>query len=147
MSVSEISIPMSTRQFLELAQFLKDQGSDRDPVDAVHAAVEYWMENASWKKETLLPEAMAKNVDELQKGYFWKKLFLPSGTKARIVYKGKTYFAEVKADGLHYASKVLTPSGFVHEVTRTSRNAWNDIEVRLPEKDTWLLAADLRRDL
>jgi hypothetical protein len=102
------------------------------------------MENASWKQETLLPETLARKASDLQRGYHWKQIFLPSGTKARFIYKGRTYLADVKADGFHYDSQVWSPSAFVNTITKTSRNAWNDIEVRFPDTDTWLLAADLR---
>jgi hypothetical protein len=50
---TKISIPVWTDQFLELANFLHSNGDRRDPVDMVSAAIDYWLDNASWKPELL----------------------------------------------------------------------------------------------
>ena len=51
MQNSKISVPIPTKLFIELSSFLSESGSDRDPVIAVIDAINYWMDNAAWKKE------------------------------------------------------------------------------------------------
>ena len=77
---TQISIPIETEQFLGLVDFLRSNGDARDPVIAIADAVDYWMENASWK-----PELLTKSVS---RGYQWKSLFLPDRTEVRMQYKG-----------------------------------------------------------
>lgn len=139
MNKSTVSVPIPTKQFVEIIEFLKINSLDRDPVEIVHQAIEYWIDNASWKKE----EFFGLEV----RGFWWKKLFVPHGSSARLIYKGSVFVAEVVEDGLSYLGKTWSPSEFVHEVTHTSRNAWRDIEFRFPDSDTWQLADDLRKRL
>lgn len=145
MALSEVSIPVPTKQFLELADFLKRQGSDRDPVEAVHDAIQYWMENASWMQDDLLPEVPKSAPPDISDGYWWKSLFLPAGTKVRMIYKGRTYLAEVSSSGIQYEGRSYSPSGFTHHITDTARNAWRDIELLFPGKSSWILAYRLRK--
>lgn len=53
---STINVPINTSQFVALVDFLREHGSDRDPVKAIEIAINYWIENASWKQDELLPE-------------------------------------------------------------------------------------------
>ena len=73
---TQISVPIYTQQFLELANFLRSNGDPRDPVEIVLVAVDYWLDNDSWKPELL---SESDNC-----GYQWKNLFLPSGTQIRM---------------------------------------------------------------
>lgn len=146
MAHSEISVPIPTRLFLELCEFLRSRGSDRDPVDAVSLALDYWMQNAPWKAEDLLPDVTPKaGVMPTHEGYWWKTVFIPAGSKARMIYKGKSFFAQVTSEGFLFEGAAYSPSEFIHHVTQTSRNAWRDIELQFPDKATWVLADDLRK--
>ena len=136
---SIISVPIPARLFLKLAEFLRDQGSDRDPVKAVADAVDYWIDNASWKQKDLMPE-----IFDQQKGYRWKALFLPHGTIVRMKYKGEFHYAKVDGDRITFKGQSVSPSEFANGVTGTSRNAWRDIEIRRPGDETWHLADNLR---
>ena len=139
MSESTISIPLPTSLFLELVDFLREQGSDRDPVSAIETAINYWVDNASWKQEDLLPEIFTKD-----KGYTWKELFLPHGTSVRMKYKGTYYYANVVSDQILYNEQVVSPSEFTYQVTSSRRNAWRDIEIRRSNDSEWISAAQLR---
>jgi hypothetical protein len=138
---SEISLPISTQQFLSLADFLKFSGSDKDPVAVVAEAIDYWMENAGWKQDVLMPEAL-KNSD---KGYHWKDVFLPNGTSIRMKYKGDFYYAAVQGDNIIYESQSVSPSEFANTVTQSNRNAWNDIWIKRPNDTEWIFADTIRR--
>ena len=56
MKQSHINIPVKTETFIALVDFLREEGSDRDPVETVELAIDYWIQNASMKPEDLMPE-------------------------------------------------------------------------------------------
>jgi hypothetical protein len=138
---THVSIPVPTDVFLGLAAFLREEGSDRDPVEAVAVAIEYWIENASWKQADLMPETIGK-------GYTWRykdaHLFLPPGTEIRMRYKGQNHYAKVEGDQIIYAGKPVSPAGLANTITSSSRNAWRDLWIKFPGEKDWTLA-DTRR--
>jgi hypothetical protein len=131
-----ISVPISTEQFLELADFLKSSGDPRDPVDMVGVAITYWLDNASWKPE-LLSESDTK-------GYQWKTLFLPDGTQIRMQYKGSYSYAKVEGDELIYGGKSISPASLANTIAGSSRNAWRDLWIKRPADKEWKLADECR---
>jgi hypothetical protein len=133
------SIPTTT--ILKLATFLKDQGSDRDPVEVIEAAIDYWMENASWKKDDLMPETI---VSADARGYTWKSVFLPAGSIVRIKYEGAFVYAKVEGDYLIYNGERVSPNQFALKVTGTARDAWRDLWVKKPTDADYRLADNLR---
>lgn len=134
---SAISVPIPTSQFLALANFLKSEQDARDPVEVIHFAIEYFIENAGWKQEDLI-------VKNSGLGYQWKGLFLPDGSQVRLPYKGRNYYAAVKGDQFLFESHPTSPSAFANSVTKSSRNAWKTLWVRRPDDKEWTLADDLR---
>jgi hypothetical protein len=137
---STISVPISTQVFMRLAEFLRENNSSADPVDIVDAAIEYWLENTSWKKD-LMP-AVSFTDDN---GYTWKEVFLPSGTKLRIKARGEFAYAEVRQDKIYFQEEPVSPSEFANLATGTTRNAWRDVWVRRPTDSDWKVADELRR--
>ncbi len=135
---TQISIPVQTQQFIALADFLRDNGDRRDPVLVIADAIDYWMENASWKSE-LLRQSTAR-------GYQWKGLFLPEGTEVRMQYKGQYHYAKVEGDQLVYEGKPITPGSLANTIASSSRNAWRDLWVKRPSDPEWRLADDCRSD-
>jgi hypothetical protein len=139
MSESSISVPISTAQFLGLVDFLREQGSNRDPVSAVEVAIDYWIDNASWKQEDLLPEIFTKD-----KGYTWKEVFLPHATSIRMRYKGQYHYCQVDGDEVLFNEQSVSPSEFANKVAGSNRNAWRDLEIRRPGDEEWIPADQLR---
>jgi len=139
MNDSYISIPIPTTVFLELTDFLREEGSDRDPVSVVRTAIDYWIDNASWKKEDLLPET----VDD-HHGYTWKEVFLPDSTAIRMKYKGDFYYADIVGDEMIYEGEKVSPSEFANKVAHTNRNAWRDLEIKRPKDKVWRTANAIR---
>lgn len=134
----QISVPMPTDVFLQLAKFLEEKGDVRDPVSAVADAVEYWMQNADWKPELLqVPSSDGR-------GFQWKSVFMPSGTEVRMPYRGDWYYARVEGDQLIYEGAATTPGRLANTITQTSRNAWRDLWIKRPGDSTWHLADSLR---
>lgn len=144
---SQISVPVPTKLFLELVDFLREQESDRDPVKAVSDAIDYWMENASWKQDDLMPEIFATKSP----GYTWKykddALFLPHGTEIRMPYKGQYHYARVEGDEIKYKGEATSPGAFANAVADSSRNAWRDLWIKRPGDKEWTLADKCRREL
>jgi hypothetical protein len=140
-AVSTVNPPVKTALFLKLASFLKENGSDRDPVAAIEDAIEYWMDNASWKKTDLMPEVV---IGDSEHGYTWKSTFLPSGTIVRIKYEGSYVYAKVEGDYLIYSGERVSPNQFATKVTGTARDAWRDLWIKRPSDPDFRPASDLR---
>ena len=140
-----ISSPIRTERFIELVDFLRQRGSDRDPVDVIDTAIEYWMTNAEGKMEDLMPEVFEQPK---HLGYHWRPLLLPPGTQIRMTYKGRTSHAEIVGDDFIHDGNKLSPSAFANMVADgTSRNAWRDLWIKRPSDREFQLADDLRRSL
>ena len=133
-----ISVPVQTQQFIELANFLRSNGDPRDPVQIVSVAIDYWLDNASWKPE-LLSESDTR-------GYQWKNLFLPSGTQVRMQYKGVYFYAKVEGDEIVYDGKSISPGSLANTIAGTSRNAWRDLWIKRPADKEWKLADECRAE-
>ena len=142
---SHICIPLPTKAFLRLVDFLREVESNRDPVAAVEVAIHYWIDNAEWKRDDLLPELNSSALH----GYSWRhkesSLFLPEGTGIRMRYKGQFCYAEVVKDEIRFEGEVLSPSALTKRITGSNRNAWRDLWVKRPSDEKWMLADDLRQ--
>lgn len=135
---TQISVPVSTAQFLGLVDFLRSNGDPRDPVEVIAAAIDYWQDNASWK-----PELMSKSDN---RGYQWKSLFLPEGTQVRMQYKGEYYYAKVEGDEIIYKGSPISPGSLANTIASSSRNAWRDLWIQRPQDSEWKLADDCRQE-
>src|SRR5689334_3502501 len=113
MPASTISVAIQTKQFLSLVDFLREKGSDRDPVEVIASAIDYWVDNADWKTADLMPEVFERPQ---HLGYQWKNLRLPSGTKVRMKYRGTTHHAGVEGDNFLYQGKKMSPSEFANQI-------------------------------
>lgn len=133
-----ISVPVQTQQFIELANFLRSNGDLRDPVQIVSVAIDYWLDNASWKPE-LLSESDTR-------GYQWKNLFLPSGSQIRMQYKGVYFYAKVEDDEIIYEGQSISPGSLANTIAGNSRNAWRDLWIKRPEDKEWKLADECRAE-
>lgn len=138
-----ISVSIPSELFVRLANFLSEEGSDRDPVTAVADAIDYWIENASWKQENLMPESSKNRNTELS-GYTWKYsdrcLFLPHGTELRQNYKGQYQYAKVEGDDIKYSGESITPGKLANTIARCSCNAWTHLWIKRPRDMEWMLA-------
>jgi hypothetical protein len=141
---TQVSIPIETSTFIELVDFLREQGRQRDPVKAVSDAIEYWMLNAAMKPDDLLPSSFETG----SRGFTWKykdtSIFMPDGTEIRMRYKGKYHYARVQGDEIIYQGTPTSPGALANAVTSSSRNAWRDLWIKLPDSDNWVLADTIR---
>ena len=135
---THISIPVETKLFLTLVDFLRSNGDARDPAGVVSTAIEYWLDNASWKPELL--------TESSTRGYQWKSLFLPDGTEIRMQYKGTYFYAKVEGDDIIYNGKSISPGSLANTIAGNSRNAWRDLWIKRPDDKEWRLADECRSD-
>ena len=135
---THIAIPIPTPQFLHLVDFLREQDSDLDPVIAVQNAIDYWLDNASWKSELLPPPGYDA------RGYNWKSVFLPHGTEIRMRYRSAYKYAKVEGDEILFEGQPTTPGRLANTIAGSSRNAWRDLWIRRPGENEWTLADALR---
>ena len=135
---TQISIPVPTDQFLDLAEFLRENRDPRDPVEVICNAIDYWIDNASWKPE-LLRQPKTSSL-----GYIWKELFLPQGTEIRMTYKGTIYRAAIVEDQFVHDGVASSPGSMVNTVSGTSRSAWRDLWIRRPNDSEWISAERCR---
>ncbi len=141
--MSYISIPFPTESFLQLAAFLREHGSTKDPVVAIRNAVDYWIDNASWKKEDLMPETI---ISSGSRGYMWKNVFLVQGTLLRMKKKGGAFeYAKVESDFPVYKGESLSPNQFAFKVAGNTRDAWRDVWVKRPMDQDYVPANSLRK--
>jgi hypothetical protein len=133
---THISISIPTDQFLELVDFLRSNGDLRDPVELVSTAIDYWLDNASWK-----PELIAVSDT---RGYQWKSLFLPDSTQVRMQYKGRYFYSKIEGDELIYDGNPISPANLANSIAGSSRNAWRDLWIKRPIDTEWILADDCR---
>lgn len=149
--MSHVCIPLPTATFLQLANFVQQTGSARDPVKVVEDAVFYWLDNADWKTDVLLPDAVRNG------GYVWKvqrtterpasALPLPAGTVLRIKVGGGFQYASVEGDTLTYRGEAVSPNQFAKLATGTARDAWRDVWVKRPSDQDFQHADALREAL
>jgi len=82
---TQISVPMRSSLFIELVDFLRNNSSETDPVEAIEIAVTYWLENAAWKPELIHGLSVpTQKIPPQRQGYYWKDLFLPHGSIIRM---------------------------------------------------------------
>ncbi|SFM54196.1 hypothetical protein [Nitrosomonas communis] len=142
---TEIAVPIPTNTFIKLINFLREVGSNRDPVVVVEDAIYYWMDNAGWKPEDLMPEIYSTE----SRGYTWKykdnSLFLCHGTEIRMRYREEYHYAKVEGDEIIYQGKSISPSALANAIAGMNRNAWKYLWIRRPGDKEWFLADEIRR--
>ena len=94
-------------------------------------------------------ELSTEAADQTSSGaYLWASkegfLNLPDGTRLRMTYKGRNYFAAVTKSRLQYDGETISPSALAKKITNSSRNAWRDFFVNRPNESEWNLASDIR---
>jgi len=126
------SLPPAAERQLE--EFLRKSGSSLSLAEALAAAVNLWIERE-------------KAHAQPSRGYQWKILFLPEGTRVRMQYDEDWHSAEVVGDDLIYRGHPVSPHQLTQAVAGDGRNAWRDLWIRFPGEKNWACAAQLRAGL
>lgn len=85
-----ISLQIPTPTFLELAEYLREYGDERDPSEIATLAIATWL-------------ALAKGEVRYaprERGYQWKGLFLPDQTEIRMLHGGIYTYANIVDDAV-----------------------------------------------
>lgn len=115
----------------ELRDFLRQSGNPLSPAEAIARAITQWIANC---RADAAPA----------RGYQWKQLFLPEGTRLRMRSGDAWHTAEIVGDDLVYRDEAVSPNQMVHQITRDTRNAWLELWIRFPGEKGWTNAAKLR---
>ncbi|HEY1148490.1 MAG TPA: hypothetical protein VGF27_07945 [Pseudoduganella sp.] len=116
----------------ELAMFLRTSGSTLCLSEAVTRAVKFWI---AAQQEAAAPP----------RGYQWKSLFLPSGTRVRMHFLGECYYADVIDEDLVFRGRATSPRQMTVAIDGAGHNAWRDLWIRRPHESDWTQADKLRR--
>ncbi|TFW29670.1 hypothetical protein E4L96_01260 [Massilia arenosa] len=99
-------------------------------------AVREWLANARRRAA----DAPSTNV----RGYLWKNLFLPDGTRLRTEVAGTVWYATVQGDRLICDNEPTSPHRFANRFGQAGRNAWKTISLLFPYETQWRPAASCR---
>ena len=134
-----VALPVAPRTMLALLQFIEHAGAPLTPGDIADEAILGWLDSRRAEAgRTALP---------VLRGYQWKSLFLPEGTRLRVWCRSEHGDAEVIGDRLMFKGQSVSPNQFVAACSDTVRNAWVEINVLMPGEKSWKLASVRRREI
>ena len=120
-----VSVAVPTPVMCELLMYLQRTGNVQQPDEAVAAAIQQWLA----AMQTFPPQPAPGT---LLRGYQWKTLFLPDGTRLRMQYRGDHEYAIVEGDSLIYRGRATSPNQFANAFGSGVRNAWQELAIRMP---------------
>lgn len=129
-----ICIAIAPRTLRALMDFQRDHCKEDELSELADRAIDDWLAH---QLELAKPKG--------QRGYFWKALFLPDGTRLRIASHAATRYAAVVGDDLVYNAMCLSPNQFAQQAIGSVRNAWSAIYIQMPGERAWTQAQRLRR--
>jgi hypothetical protein len=124
------AIGVNSRIYLDLMYQLRKHGDMRAPEDIVVIALKEWQERHLGHRA--------------ERGYQWKELLLPNGTKLRLRHHGIMHYADVEHDEIIYQGKGVTPRSWALLVTGSVRNPWRDIWIKRDYTEAWTQASAWR---
>jgi hypothetical protein len=122
-----------------LISYLHESGSTESPETVAALAIEGWIAQQQRKA------AVGAACGPFGRGYQWKGLFLPSGTKLRMWHGHGHHYAEVEDDDIVFEGRRVSPAQMANSIAGNTRNAWREIWVLMPGESRWKLAALRRR--
>lgn len=119
----------------------------RDLLDRHGTRVNSVIENVVEDYIDRTADSAPKEVRNRGAGVIWETLFLPEKTRLRTKHRDQYKYAEVKGDNIIYSEKSFSSvSKAVNSMrANTSNNAWNVLEVLLPNSTEWVQASRIRR--
>lgn len=118
----------------ELRSYLRESASTLSPSEALIKAVQLWIAKS---RADAIPA----------RGYQWKQLFLPEGTRIRLRVRDCWHTAAIVGDELIYKGDAISPHQLAKQVAGEGRNAWREIWVLMPGQKRWANAGQLRAQL
>ena len=124
------TVKVTSRIYLDLTYQLRKHADMRTPDDIVAIALKEWQDRHLGRNE--------------ERGYQWKDLLLPNGTKLRFRHHGVFHYADVEGEQIIYQGKSVTPRSWVLLVSGTVHNAWRDIWIKRNYTELWTQASAWR---
>jgi hypothetical protein len=119
-----------------LISYLHESGSDENPETVAAIAIADWIAQQ---------QRRATESRTAGRGYQWKGLFLPSGTRLRMWHGDQQHYAEVEDDDIIFEGRRVSPAQMANSVAGNTRNAWREIWLLLPGETRWKVASQRRR--
>ncbi|MTW12427.1 hypothetical protein GM658_17605 [Pseudoduganella eburnea] len=118
---TNVCIAISSKTLRAMLDFQEEQECEFNPADLAELAICEWLER---QRKLAKPQG--------QRGYFWKKLFLPDGTRLRVSNHRMTRYGAIVGDDLVHDCMTTSPNRFVQSTLGSARNAWNVAYVQMP---------------
>mgnify|MGYP006318809633 CR=1 FL=1 len=134
-----IPVPVPNDAFIALCDYMDEVKCKRDIAELTGAAISTWIADAR--------KRAAQSADQLPKGYQWKTVFLPTGTRLKTIVQGRAFYATVDGDQINYEGRPVSPHEFANLFGVDGRNAWRDVWVHLPYEPIWQGASLLRKKI
>ena len=146
---------------IELYADLIRRSGKSDVSGYIDHSVESFLERTEGDPDIWSAEYIGKLVDEEDekfrekfgdpgRGYQWYPIFLQNGSKLRMSYKGKPYYAEIRHERVYdeeSKESMSSPSQFAIHVAGHNRNAWRHLYIKFPGTGSWKLADDVRQQV
>jgi hypothetical protein len=126
-----------------LISYLHECGSEESPETVAEIAIADWI--AQQQRRAAASPSAGSPGGERGRGYQWKGLFLPSGTKLRMWHGDQQHYAEVEDDDIIFEGRRVSPAQMVNTVAGNTRNAWRETWLLLPGETRWKVASLRRR--
>lgn len=137
--ISSASLAVSPDTLCTLLVYLRMHGRFDDLDQIADQAVLAWLDKAKADGFRHRPATV--------RGYRWKNLFLPDGTRLRSDNYSECHYALVEGDEVRYHGQSVSPNQFNTAAPGMVRNAWRDIWLLFPGERQWKRAVDCRREL
>jgi hypothetical protein len=134
---------LPTHTWSALISYLHECGSDESPETVAATAIEDWIEQQ--RRRAAVSRSPSSATPERGRGYQWKGLFLPSGTRLRMWHGDQQHYAEVEDDDIIFEGRRVSPAQMANAAAGNTRNAWREIWLLMPGETRWKLASLRRR--
>jgi hypothetical protein len=122
-----VSVPIALPTLRALLDYQAEHASEEDFSDLVDRICREWLARQHGPR-----------------GYLWKTVLLPDGSRLRITSLHRAHFAAIVGGELIYEGVSMSPNQFARASLGTVRNAWEAILVQLPGERNWTPASRLR---
>ncbi|QGZ42642.1 hypothetical protein IP92_04855 [Pseudoduganella flava] len=138
-----VTVGLPAQVLLKLARYFEQREEAVDLGAALGDIVETWL--ADRERAGALAERVGMAEGDVPRGYHWKELFLPHGTRLRLYLRGPDDYAQVVGDQLLFQGEPTSPNQFVRMFRYIPCNAWDNVVLLFPGERHWVRAKHLRR--
>ena len=126
-----VEVPLSTLR--ALLDFQAEHAAGYPLAELADLAIRDWLQRQQVKTKPVAPA-----------GYRWKTIFLPNGTRLRVMSCRGAHYADVIGGELVYEEQAMSPNRFLTACLGNKGNAWKLVFAQLPGENVWTQAQRLR---